>query len=169
MRFVPHRMQDLKPLEDCNCVCSLRPKKTTSKQGFWYPFWGNAAKKVTNKQRKKSQLDEPTKKHQKLQVSKNKSHNQARFRQSMSDLPGIHCSCASSVSCPLPPYAAGGKIAPWLWCRGATWRIFCASVCYAVPFARKGICVRQCFVSRSCLTIWSHLAQPLAIKFSNFV
>ena len=57
MSFVPHRMQDLKPLEDCKCCISQHlqfeaEEMVTGKQGFWYPPWGNGTKKVTSKQKK---------------------------------------------------------------------------------------------------------------------
>ena len=52
MSFVPHRMQDLKPLEDCKCCISQHlqfeaEKKVIGKQGFWYP-----SKNVKTKQKK---------------------------------------------------------------------------------------------------------------------
>ena len=41
MSFVPHRMQDLKPVEDCQCCISQHLQ-----------FEANGTKKVTNKQKK---------------------------------------------------------------------------------------------------------------------
>ena len=65
MSFVPHRVQDLKPLEDCKCCISQRLQfeaetKVIGKQGFWYPSWGNGTKK-SRLSRKKSQFTESIK------------------------------------------------------------------------------------------------------------
>ena len=57
MSFVPHRMQNLKPLKDCKCCISQHlqfeaEKIVIGKQEFWYSSWGSGTKKVTTKKEK---------------------------------------------------------------------------------------------------------------------
>ena len=74
MSSVPHRMQNLKPLEACKCCISthmqFEAEKIIGKGGFWYPSWGRVTKKSRLSRRKKTHNYLNPQKTQKLRVNR---------------------------------------------------------------------------------------------------